>query len=70
MAYTTEVDNGEFVFLDENAKDVQKKLNQWRHDYYLKLHGVTFTSVGSMACTERTNMAVMVERTKKQTEPC
>jgi len=57
--------NTEFVFLDEDAKDVQKKLNQWRHSYHLKLHGVTFTSTGSMACTERTNMAVMVERVPK-----
>lgn len=56
----------EFIFLDEDAKDVQKKLNQWCHDYHLKLHGTTFTRTGSMACNERTNMTVMVERTTKQ----
>jgi len=28
---------GEFLFLDEPAKNIQKKLNQWKHSYKLKI---------------------------------
>ncbi|WP_257286507.1 hypothetical protein [Endozoicomonas sp. SESOKO1] len=45
----------EFTFLNEDAKSVQKKLNQWRHAYHIKLHGLTF---------EGTSIKVMVERNK------
>lgn len=53
---TTNHSGIEYTVLNEAAKSVQKKLNQWRHEYHIKLEGLTF---------EGENIKVMVVRKRK-----
>ncbi len=50
----------EYIFLDENAKDVEDKLNQWKESHFLKLHGLR-----SYTASYGTLVSVMVELTDK-----
>lgn len=54
----------EYVFLDECPKEIQKKLNQWRHQYNsIILHNPRYYSeINTGAGTRHPRMMVMVER--------
>jgi hypothetical protein len=52
---------GEFIFLDEPAKSVQKKLNQWKHNYKIEI--VTSNIYQSIGVIPFTMLAIMIYRT-------
>ncbi|WP_370242864.1 hypothetical protein [Marisediminitalea sp.] len=56
------MENGEFKVLEGPSAEVQKKLNQWRHQFHLTIHKVHFET--SLISPEF-NMAVLVERKPK-----
>ena len=47
---TTNMDGGysmdEIVVVSENRKDFQKKMNQWRHQFEIKIHKIHFDVQG------------------------
>jgi hypothetical protein len=50
---------GEFIFLNDEAKVIQKKLNQWKHDYDIQVvtSQIHFRGQGTSA-----NIAIMIWR--------
>lgn len=46
------------VITSADAPEVQKLLNQWRHQYDLRLHGTTISADGKVS--------VIVERSEKK----
>lgn len=46
------------VIVHESPKELQKKLNQWRHEYYISLHGFHVSSAG--------DVSVVVTRQRKE----
>jgi hypothetical protein len=60
---TKVINIAEYVLLDEEAKDIQHKLNLWRHSYAIVLHGMTFyTEIEKHQGTKMRMGSVMVER--------
>ena len=58
----------EYLYLDDSAITIQKKLNQWKHTYFLVLHNPRYyaeVNVGSGGKDQRISM--MLERTPKET---
>jgi len=55
---------GEFQILTGKAKDIQMKLNQWRHEYSLTIHG--FQPIVLSVPVPDVGYCVLVERFKFQ----
>lgn len=56
----------EFRFLDDDSMVIQKTLNQWAHQYDLKLHNPKYYAEIEHPVGKRyPRMTVMVERTPK-----
>lgn len=49
----------EWKIIDDNPSDVQMKLNQWKHDYYIHIHG--YVAIGNS-----NNISVLLTRVKKE----
>lgn len=49
--------DSEFQILSGYVSDVQKTLNQWRHQYLLHIHSMT-----SFKCGEMTKVTILVTR--------
>jgi len=53
----------EYIVLSEDTTSIQKKLNQWRHDYYLNIIGMsTIKDKDSWNIT----LTVILTRTRKE----
>ncbi len=52
----------EWKILCGNIQECQKKLNQWRHEYHIKIHGNSFNGVGDLA----NDLIIILTRIKKE----